>query len=178
MNLIEELKLELDAFDQCEEDLELKRNDFLVKAGSKNSKLYFVNSGGLRVFFEEESEEHTIRLAYQNNFLLAMDSFISEQATDLNIQALKKCQIKSIAKVKFQAFIDSTDHRRTLWYQSLEHLILSQLEREKDILISSPAERYLRVLKRSPMVFQEIPNKYIASYLRMTPETLSRLKKS
>ncbi len=57
-------------------------------------------------------------------------------------------------------------------------LIYEQLEREKDILIHSPRKRYERVLKRSPQLFQEIPHKYIASYLRMSPETLSRIKKS
>jgi hypothetical protein len=58
----------------------------------------------------------------------------------------------------------------------LEDLVLQQLEREKDLLINAPAERYERVLKRSPKLFQEVPNKYIANYLRMSPETLSRLK--
>lgn len=60
----------------------------------------------------------------------------------------------------------------------LEDLVLQQLEREKDILTSSPKARFERVLKRSPKLFQEIPNKHIANYLRMSPETLSRLKKS
>ena len=65
-----------------------------------------------------------------------------------------------------------------MWTSMLEELVLQQIEREKDILTNSPKERYNRVLKRSPQLFQEIPNKYIANYLRMTPETLSRLKKS
>ncbi len=56
-------------------------------------------------------------------------------------------------------------------------LTLQQLEREIDILTKSPKERYERVLRRSPQLFQEIPNKHIANYLRMSPETLSRLKK-
>jgi CRP-like cAMP-binding protein len=60
----------------------------------------------------------------------------------------------------------------------MEQLIYQQLEREKDLLTSSPTERYAKVKQRSPQLFQEIPHKYIASYLRMTPETLSRLKKS
>ena len=51
------------------------------------------------------------------------------------------------------------------------------LERETDLLIKSPQVRYEKVLKRSPQLFQEIPLTYIASYLRMTPETLSRLRK-
>ena len=67
---------------------------------------------------------------------------------------------------------------RTLWQTVTELLIYEQIEREKDILTQSPLARYQRVLKRSPQLFQEIPNKYIASYLRMTPETLSRIKSS
>ncbi len=52
------------------------------------------------------------------------------------------------------------------------------MEREQDLLINSPEERYRRVLKRSPQLFQEVPHKYIAAYLRMPPETLSRVKKA
>ncbi|WP_317127531.1 MULTISPECIES: hypothetical protein [Chryseobacterium] len=65
-----------------------------------------------------------------------------------------------------------------MWTIILEDLVLQQVEREKDLLISAPKERYERVLKRSPQLFQQIPDKYIANYLRMSPETLSRLKKS
>jgi CRP-like cAMP-binding protein len=64
------------------------------------------------------------------------------------------------------------------WNQLLVELIQQQMEREKDLLTAAPSERYKRVLERSPQLFQEIPTKYIASYLRMTPETLSRIKKS
>jgi len=59
----------------------------------------------------------------------------------------------------------------------LENLVIQHLEREIDILTSSPIERYNRVLSRSPQLFQQIPLKHIANYLRMSAETLSRLKK-
>lgn len=75
-------------------------------------------------------------------------------------------------------FIFSSQENIKMWQLILESFVLQQMERERDILTSSPMERYSRVLKRSPQLFQEIPNKYIASYLRMTPETLSRIKKS
>jgi hypothetical protein len=58
----------------------------------------------------------------------------------------------------------------------MEMVITQQIEREIDLLTVSPTERLKRVLERSPNVFQEVPLKYIASYLRMTPETLSRLR--
>jgi hypothetical protein len=57
-------------------------------------------------------------------------------------------------------------------------MIIGQLEREVDLLTNDPAERYRRVLNRSPRLFQEVPAKYIANYLRMTPETMSRIKKT
>ena len=75
-------------------------------------------------------------------------------------------------------FMQSSPENSTTWQLMLEQLVLQQMERERDILTVSPLERYKRVLKRSPQLFQEIPHKYIASYLRMTPETLSRIKKS
>lgn len=65
-----------------------------------------------------------------------------------------------------------------IYIQIIEDLILQQMERERDLLIESPKERYLRVFKRNPKLFQIIPNKHIANYLRMSPETYSRLKKS
>ena len=64
------------------------------------------------------------------------------------------------------------------YIQLLELQITQQIDREIDILIPSPTERLNRVLKRSPNVFQHVPLKYIASYLRMKPETLSRIRNS
>ena len=81
-------------------------------------------------------------------------------------------------KQQFIDFVNESSENQQIWISMLEDLVLQQIEREKDILTNSPKERYNRVLKRSPQLFQEIPNKYIANYLRMTPETLSRLKKS
>ena len=97
---------------------------------------------------------------------------------DFYIQAIKKSTVKVISKETFMAFINSSPENLKIWLEILEDLVLQQIEREKDLLIQSPRERYERVLKRSPQLFQEIPNKHIANYLRMTPETLSRLKKS
>ena len=74
--------------------------------------------------------------------------------------------------------LDNNKELKASWIQILGVLLLDSMEREIDILTKSPQARYQRVLNRSPRLFQEIPNKYIASYLNMTPETLSRLKKS
>jgi CRP-like cAMP-binding protein len=158
--------------------LDLNRKEYLKVRGSIDTNLYIVVSGSLRIYVLDEFEENTIRFGYKDNFIASLDSFISEKPSDLYIQAIKKAKLKTIKKTTFINFIESSPENSKIWNLILTDLILQQMERERDLLTSSPIERYKRVLARSPKLFQEIPNKYIASYLRMTPETLSRIKKS
>lgn len=161
-----------------EKELRLSRNEYLKVRGSTDTNLYYIVKGSVKLFVLDEFEEHIIRFGYAGNFITALDSFISEKPSDLYIQALKKTELKAVSKKRYMEFMNSSAENIAIWNQLLEALILQLLERERDILTSSPLERYRRVLKRSPRLFQEIPHKYIASYLRMTPETLSRIKKS
>ncbi|MBL7837357.1 MAG: Crp/Fnr family transcriptional regulator [Bacteroidetes bacterium] len=163
--------------DLAEKTIVLERNEFLKVKGSIDRNIYYIESGSLKLFVMDDTEEQIIRFGYKNNFVVAMDAFLSGAPSDLFIQAIKKTTLKVIPKSKFDVFMQ-TENNRNFWISILEDLVLQQLEREIDILTSSPAERYKRVLERSPQLFQEIPNRYIANYLRMSPETLSRLKKS
>ena len=155
----------------------LERNEFLKIKGSIDTNIYYVESGSLSVFILDECEEQVIRFGYQGNIIVALDSYLTGKPSDFYIQAIKKSTVKVITKLQMDSFL-SKEENKLLWTKILEDLMLQQMEREIDILTSSPKERYLRVLKRSPKLFQEIPNRYIANYLRMSPETLSRLKKS
>lgn len=154
------------------------RNAFLKTAGSTDTNIYFVETGSLRAFVLDGEEERTVRFGYQQNIFVSLDSFLTEKPSDFVIQAIKRSRIKVIPKKRFMEFIYQDEAHLKWWASILEDLVLQQIEREKDLLTASPKERYERVLKRSPILFQEIPNRYIANYLRMTPETLSRLKKS
>ncbi|KIX22367.1 Crp/Fnr family transcriptional regulator [Flavobacterium sp. 316] len=155
----------------------LDRNKFLKVKGSIDTNIYYVESGSLRIFVLDDYEEQTIRFGYKENLIVALDSFLTGKPSNLFIQAIKKTIIKVVTKQQIQKFLE-TENNRNLWMRILEDLVLQQMEREIDILTNSPKERYKRVLKRSPQLFQEIPNKHIANYLRMSAETLSRLKKS
>ncbi len=143
--------------------------------GSVDTNIYFVESGSLKIYVLDDCEEQIVRLAYKNNLVVSLDSFLTNQPSEFYIQAIKKTVLTVITKHQIEAFLENNSNK-TLWTKILEDLVLQQLEREIDILTSSPKERYKRVLKRSPQLFQEIPNRYIANYLRMSPETLSRLK--
>lgn len=178
MDPISELITSLDEHHIWEDTIALKRNTFLCKQGLTNTNVYFVIAGALRLFVVDDLEEHTIRFGYTNNLIAILDSFLTNNPSNFYLQTLKSCSLKVVSKVKFMAFIEATQERRNAWVALLENFVLQQMEREHDILTASPIERYKRVLKRSPQLFQEIPHKYIASYLRMTPETLSRIKKS
>jgi CRP-like cAMP-binding protein len=155
----------------------LERNDYLKVKGSIDTNIYYVENGSLRVFVSDGLEEQIIRFAYKENLIVSLDSFLTNKPSAFFIQAIKKTVINVITKNQFDIFLQ-IETNRILWTKILENLVLQQLEREIDILTNSPKERYQRVLKRSPQLFQEIPNRHIANYLRMSAETLSRLKKS
>ncbi len=160
-----------------EKTMTIERNEFLKVNGSIDTNLYFVESGSLRIYFLDDYEEQVIRFGYKDNLVVALDSFLTGKPSCFYIQAIKKTAVKVITKAQVDSFLID-ESNRVFWNSLLEKLVLQQLEREIDILTNSPSERYRRVLERSPQLFQEIPLKHIANYLRMSPETLSRLKKS
>ena len=160
-----------------ERTITLERNEYLKVKGSIDTNAYYIESGSLRVFVLDDYEEQIIRFGYKENLVVSIDSFLTNKPSDFFIQAIKKTVVRVITKQQIDAFLES-ENNRILWTTILENLILQQMEREVDILTNSPKARYERVLKRSPQLFQEIPNRHIANYLRMSAETLSRLKKS
>ncbi|WP_291724348.1 Crp/Fnr family transcriptional regulator [Bernardetia sp.] len=177
MNPIEILKQAIDkkASHLWDKDITLSRNDILVRTGSTDNWIYYVESGALRICVESENEIHTTRFAYRGSLVAVLDSFFRDTPTIYSIEAIRKSKVIRMNKNDFKAFVFADTEYTRLWQLLLEELILQQLEREIDLLHNSPAERYQRVYERSPHLFQEIPHKYIAAYLRMTPETLSRL---
>ena len=155
----------------------IERNQLLKVKGNIDTNVYYVESGSLRVFVLDDCEEQVIRFGYKENLVVSLDAFLTDKPSRFFIQAIKKTTLKVITKTQINDFL-KIENNHILWTRILENLIIQQMEREIDILTNSPKERYQRVLKRSPQLFQEIPNKYIANYLRMSPKTLSRLKKS
>jgi CRP-like cAMP-binding protein len=158
-----------------ERTISLSRNEYLKVKGTIDTNIYHVQSGSLRIFVFDDDKEQVIRFGYKGSLLGALESFLSGKPSALCIQAIKKTTVQVIPKARIVDFL-KTPQNKDLWYQNIENVLLQQIERELDLLTSSPKERYHRVLRRSPQLFQEIPHKHIANYLRMSPETLSRLK--
>lgn len=155
-----------------------KRDEFLKVAGTLDTTIYFIISGSVKAYFLNKEEERILYFGYENSIITALDSFISNKKSELEIRAIKKTEAYYLTKEEFESFLHSNMKYLKLWNKVLEDMILYQFNREKELLLNSPEERYKEALIRNPEMFQRIPNKHIASYLRMAPETLSRLKKS
>ncbi|MCF3108917.1 Crp/Fnr family transcriptional regulator [Niabella sp. CC-SYL272] len=155
----------------------LKRNALLLPKNNCDTHIYFVESGTIRMFVEDGDAEQNIRFGYRGDIVVFMDAFFSGNPTAYSMQALKKTTLTVLTKAALQRFLEQEPAHLRIWLAMLEDLVLQLLEREKDILTTTPRERYQRLLQRSPQLFQEISNRHIANYLRMSPETLSRLKK-
>lgn len=152
-----------------------QRNEYLIKEGEVEHHAYFIKDGAVRVFLVTEHEEHTIRFGYRNSIITSLSSFITGKPSEFYLQAIRKSEIYRIPKSNFLEKLSAHPEGIQAYNNMLQELIIQQMEREVDLLTQSPSERLKRVLERSPQLFQEIPSRYIASYLRMTPETLSRL---
>ena len=139
--------------------------------------MFFIVTGAVRAIYVSQNEEFTIRLGYQGSIIGSLDSFLNNQPSKFFVQALRKTEVHAIKRDDYYAFVNSTPQLLSIHSKLMEGLVVSMLDREIDLLTTSPMERYQRLTDRSPQVFQEIPLKYIAAYLRMTPETLSRLRK-
>lgn len=178
MDIVTELYQRIESKGLWDKTISLKRNEYLILSRGIEKYLYYVVSGSLKLSIVDGEEEYIVRFGYAHDIVTALDSFISGMPTDFTIQAIKKTTVKATSKERYLDFIRQHKENGQLWNDILQQLILQQIEREKDILITSPLKRYQRVLLRSPELFQKIPHRHIASYLRMSPETLSRIKKS
>lgn len=153
------------------------KGDFILKQGEIEKNLYYVESGAIRVFLLSEFEDQTIRFGYEGAIINSLSSYITGKPSAFYIEAIRKTTLLIISKSEVLKVLHNEKGMKG-YIQLMESVVTQQIEREIDLLTVSPTERLTRVLQRSPNLFQHIPLKYIASYLRMTPETLSRIRNS
>ena len=156
----------------------IKRQDFLIRNDQIDRNLYFIEKGTFKIFYPLEEQEAIVGFGYENNILCDYVCLVKGIASPYYIQALSAGTLKSIHYQDFKNIIDRYPSMKDCWQGLTEQALLGRIEREIDLLTPSPKLRYQRLMDRSPQVFQHISLKYIAAYLRMTPETLSRLRSS
>lgn len=156
--------------------VEFKRNEHLIRLGEQEHYLYLVIDGAIKVVYSDENQEQIIRFGYRESILTSLPAFFDNGKSLFDICAIRKSTVKLFDKQLLFKFIHENPELQSAYILMLQDLVSQQIDREIDILTQSPLERYKRVLKRSPQLFQEVPARYIANYLRMSPEHLSRLR--
>ena len=174
-NFIQKL---LNAFNEFARQKIVGKNEFLTREGQIEKNIFYIETGAVRVFRLSQAEEQTIRFGYPGSFINSLYSFIKNTPSEFYIEAMRKTTVRVMQKESFLKLAYENDESLIQYTQLLEDLVAQQIEREIDLLTDSPSERLHRVFSRSPNLFQQIPLKYIASYLRMSPETLSRIRNS
>jgi CRP/FNR family transcriptional regulator, anaerobic regulatory protein len=152
------------------------KGEMILREGEVEKNLYYIESGAIRAFLLNEFEELTVRFGYKGSIINSLASFYSGRPSEFYLEAIRRSVVRILPKEKVYELVNASEENLRGYISLLELTTIQQIEREIDILTVSPSERLKRVLQRSPHLFQEIPLRYIASYLRMTPETLSRIR--
>jgi len=175
---IQELRDRIAEANLWEKEVEFKRDAFIKLPNTADTHLYYLEDGCVRVFFTEDDKERILYFGCKQSLLSDIDSFFSEAPSPLCIKTIRSTRVKMISKSRLLAFIESDPQLTALWQTALSLLLVFQLDRSKMLLTHSLTARYELLLKTQPILFQEVPHRYIARYLGMSPETLSRLQKS
>ena len=157
--------------------IKLKKGDYFLKESEICKQIAFINKGILRTFYlNENSEDTTSCFCSENNLTSSYKSFIVQEPSKLNIQALEETELLVISYDNLQKlYIESA-----IWGK-IGRLIAEReyigMEKYASGLNNDTAKiKYLRLMNEQPQIVQKAANQYIASYLGITSRTLSRIK--
>lgn len=154
----------------------LKKNDILLKAGKKSTKLSFIKSGLLRIFSETEKKEITQWISTPGYFVTDLSSFMTDIPARWDIQALTDTELYTIHKADYETLQNKIPQWHILEKKFIVHCFITIETRVHSHLSMNAEERYLSFFNENPQLFNQVPLQYIASMLGMTSETFSRIR--
>lgn len=168
---------EEEAFTKILEVKEIKKKAFLLQQGQICNKISFINSGCMRLFYEVEGVENTVQFFFAGRWHTDYDSFLTGQPTIENLQALENCEIIQFKKSDLYDLYNTHPVFERVGRILAENAFLSLSKLNKMLTNEEPQQRYLNLMNQRPEVVKNIPQHYIASYLGIKPESLSRIRK-
>ncbi len=160
--------------------LDIKRfskKEFLLQEGKICTKVSFINSGCMRLFYNAEGVENTIQFFFGGSWYTDYASFLTGYPSFENMQALETCEVVQFKKEDLYKLFDQFPIFDRVGRVMAENAFLSLSQLNKMLTNEEPQERYLNLLKLRPDIVEKIPQHYIASYLGVKPESLSRIRK-
>lgn len=157
----------------------IKKKDVFLKINVIENHISFIESGVVRLYIpkEDPEKEITFGFSFKDQFISAYDSFLTQKPSLYQLQALTETTILSISYNDLQEVYKKTKIGNLIGRLTAERLFLIKSKREQNLLNLSAEERYIRLFKERPELIKIIPLKYISSYIGVTAQALSRIRK-
>ena len=156
----------------------LRRNQFLLNEGDVCTHIGFVNSGCLREYtIDNKGTEHIVQFAIEDWWVSDLNSFLSGKPAEYNVDALQDSEVLLLEKSARDVMLDKCPKMERFFRLLIEANHVATHQRIADSLSASAEERYLKFIKTYPKLFETVPQNQIASYLGITPQSLSRIRK-
>jgi CRP-like cAMP-binding protein len=155
----------------------IKKNEFVLMQGEICKDLIFVQQGCLRLYYLQDDIEVSVWFALKHSSAIEIFSFISETPTSNYLQAIEDSEVLYLPKSELNKLYESHPKMQEMMRKFWEDVILHLLDRFTALQRDSADKRYLDLLNK-PELLQTIPQKYLASFIGVTPTSLSRIKKN
>jgi CRP-like cAMP-binding protein len=153
-----------------------KKGEIILPKGYIENFVSYIHRGIIGMFLEKDGEDICYGLAFEQNYISAYDSFLQQIPSQMTVIALEETVLASISYEKLQAIINSSMEGQIFGRQIAENLFLKTQQRIVSFLTQSAEERYIELESQRPEIFKRVKQKYIASYLGITPISLSRIR--
>lgn len=153
------------------------KNEIITRQGDVESFLSFIESGFVRFYIPDDEYGFTFGFSFEKEFTCAYDSFLTQMPSEYEMQALTETVVWQISYADLQKVYAHTRVGNHLGRFASEKLFLAKSKRELALLKYTAKERYLNLFREQPQVLQRVPLKYIASYIGVTPQALSRIRR-
>lgn len=159
------------------EPVSCSKGEILENESKVARYLYFINSGFIRVFYNQNGNQVTTHINCPSGFITSFNSFATGTPAVDNNECITACEVLRITKKDFDALCNKSqkwaDFARIIYEKSL----IYNEQRTNDIVALSAEQRYLKIVKDNPAMIQNVPLQYIASFIGIKPESLSRIRK-
>jgi len=155
--------------------IKMNKNEIIEATDSIATKLYFLQSGVVRIFYYKDGIDVTEFFAFEGNLVARVQSILTKKRSAKSIQMLEAGELVAIDAAQFFQLCNDSRSIERLYRLILEDSYLSVVDRVESIQFNSVQERYTALLEHHEL-FQKVPLKYIASYLGITQVSLSRIR--
>jgi CRP-like cAMP-binding protein len=157
----------------------LEKNSFLVREGMLSKHIAYVKSGVLYAYsVDDKGDKHVVQLALKNYWIGDLFSFLSGEASVFNVQVIEKVELVLISKENFELVCKEIPTFERYFRILTQNAFVNLQRRISGIYSSSAEDRYLKLIDTHPEIIQSVPQQYIASYLGIKPQSLSRIRRN